>query len=216
MTIYFLSGLGADRRIFGRLQLPEIYRVVHLEWIGPQPRESLRHYALRMAERINTNEPFVLVGVSFGGMLASEIARSLKPAKTLLISSAATYHELPPIYRGMNRLRLDRLVPQSAYKLINRWVHWYFGAYDAGTKALLHDIIRDSDAAFNQWAVRSILRWKNDKRANKVYHIHGTDDRVLPIQYVDEDVQVKGGGHLMVWTHAKQVTAWIIQELEMF
>ncbi|RYY87626.1 MAG: alpha/beta hydrolase, partial [Chitinophagaceae bacterium] len=136
MTLYFLSGLGADRRVFGRLQLPERYRIVHLDWIEPEPRESLEHYALRLSAGINTNGPFALIGLSFGGMLAVEIARVLQPSRTILLSSAATYKELPSLYRTTAVRRLARIAPLWIFKIQHAVLEWLFGAGDRDTRTL--------------------------------------------------------------------------------
>ncbi|RYD69520.1 MAG: hypothetical protein EOP53_27030, partial [Sphingobacteriales bacterium] len=64
MKVYFISGLAADCRVFKRIQLPAGFESVYLDWIPPLPNESLQSYAMRMAESIDTNEPFALVGLS--------------------------------------------------------------------------------------------------------------------------------------------------------
>jgi hypothetical protein len=75
MKAYFISGMAADARVFRHIRLPEGYEPVYLDWIDPVPHESLRSYALRLAERIDKNHPFILLGLSFGGMLGTEIAK---------------------------------------------------------------------------------------------------------------------------------------------
>jgi hypothetical protein len=41
MKVYFISGLGADERVFQRLELPGIEQV-HLGWISPTKKKSLK------------------------------------------------------------------------------------------------------------------------------------------------------------------------------
>ena len=79
MDIYLISGLGADRTIFRNLTFSDATNIHYLDWITPNANESLKSYALRMAETINQSVPFALVGLSFGGMLATEIANVLHP-----------------------------------------------------------------------------------------------------------------------------------------
>src|SRR6266487_4519719 len=98
MKVYFISGLAADKRVFKHIQLPPGFEAVHLDWISPQKDESLANYALRLADNINRNEPFALVGLSFGGMLATEIAKRYHPAATILISSVPVSTQLPGYY----------------------------------------------------------------------------------------------------------------------
>ncbi|RYY39814.1 MAG: alpha/beta hydrolase [Chitinophagaceae bacterium] len=215
MTLYFLSGLGADRRVFGRLQLPGPYRIVHLDWIEPLPRESLEHYALRLSAGINTNEPFALIGLSFGGMLAVEIARVLRPTCLILISSAVTCGELPSSYRTATARRLAGVAPLWLFKIQHAVLEWFFGAGDQDSRTLLRSIFRDSNAAFNKWAVGAILSWRNSSIPHSpLYRIHGDKDRILPIGNMKINHVVKGGGHLAVFSNADVVSPLIVQCLE--
>ena len=95
MKIYAFSGLGTDERIFRQLALD--HELIPVKWINPLPKEKLSSYAQRLGEQIDQSEPFALLGVSFGGMLVSELVKTLNPEKVILISSASTRFELPYI-----------------------------------------------------------------------------------------------------------------------
>ena len=43
-------------------------------------------------------------------------------------------------------------------------------------------------------------------------HIHGSKDRILPVRFVQCDIAIEGGGHLMVLTHSATLNE-IIQHL---
>ena len=64
--------------MFKNIRLPDHCEPVFLEWIDPVKNETLKNYALRLAEGINTNEPFAIIGLSMGGMITSEIARTIQ------------------------------------------------------------------------------------------------------------------------------------------
>lgn len=98
MKIYFLSGLGADESVFKALHLPGVERV-YLNWIEPLPKESMEAYAQRMANRIAEPNP-IIIGLSFGGMMAMEIAKLITVKQLILVSSAKTAKELPPYFRA--------------------------------------------------------------------------------------------------------------------
>ena len=106
MKAYFISGLGADRTVFRNIHLPSTFEPVHLNWIEPQKNESLPSYAFRLAEKIDPSKPFILIGLSFGGMLAVEISRIYKPKQLILISSIRSAQDLPLLYKWAGRLRL--------------------------------------------------------------------------------------------------------------
>jgi pimeloyl-ACP methyl ester carboxylesterase len=118
-TIYIISGLGADRRAFSKLVFPPEISVIHLDWIPPAANESLINYARRLGERIDQTAPYYLIGLSFGGMLATEITRIMNPIHTFLISSIATYKELPWYYRAAGSISLQKAIPVGLLKNSN-------------------------------------------------------------------------------------------------
>ena len=70
MKIYHVSGLGANEKAFSSLQLRSGFELVDLPWLLPESDdESLAHYAERMLSPINLNEKFMLMGLSFGGII---------------------------------------------------------------------------------------------------------------------------------------------------
>jgi len=207
--IYFISGLGADKRIFRKLSLPTVYELIYIDWIVPVKGESLKDYALRLAAVIDISKPFYLVGVSFGGFIAIEIAKSFHPLHTFLISSLTTKQEMPWYYRLAGSLKLLHILPVYQFKSANRLSYKFFGAKTAEHKIMLKQIISDTDTSFLKWALISALNWKNTKVPVHVTHIHGTADQILPIRYTHPDLVINGGGHLMVYAHAEVVSQMI-------
>ncbi len=110
MKIYGISGLGADKRIFDSLNLD--YPLIPVDWIEPTENESLKDYSNRLLKVIDTKSDFALLGVSFGGLVAVEISKVLKPRLTIIISSAETKNELRPIYRGVGKIGLLNKLPK--------------------------------------------------------------------------------------------------------
>lgn len=210
MTLYFISGLGVDRRTFGRLRFPGHLTVRHLDWIEPLAGETLPQYALRLARGIDTTEDFSLVGLSFGGMIATEMAKVLSPRQVVLISSASTAPELPGYFRFPGRLQLHRAVPYTLVKQPTPLTYWLLGAYSPEEKQLVGAILKDTSPRFLRWAVNSILTWRNEERPVNLYHIHGSADKVLPLRLVKADRVIKGAGHLVVFSHADLISRIII------
>lgn len=213
MTVYFISGLGVDKRVFARLQLPADLLIKHLEWIEPLYHESLSQYALRLSEGIDTSKPFIIVGLSFGGMIATEIAKVHRPVHVILLSSMATLDGLPNHYRLLGYLKIHRLIPSQWLKKTNPFVYWLFGIKSNEEKALFKSILNDTDHSFLRWAIQSILSWKNQIRPASIYQVHGAKDKVIPFQNVYADAVIEGAGHFMVFSHARQVTIIIKDKL---
>ena len=74
-NIYCISGLGADEKAFDRLKVNG-YSLHHLKWIPPLANENLSSYARRKLNDIKENNPIIL-GLSFGGMIAIEMAKQI-------------------------------------------------------------------------------------------------------------------------------------------
>lgn len=217
MKVYFIPGLGADKRVFRHIQLPEGFEMVHLEWLPPQKNEALEQYARRMAAGIDMQSRWSVVGLSFGGMLAAEICRQFSPAQTILIASIASHHNLPTYYKYAAPLGLHRFLPVSLFKnasLAKR----IFTTETSEDKSLLRKIISESDPSFIRWALGAILQWRGGIQRSDLhhtlYHIHGTRDNLLPIRYVQPTHPIEGGGHLMVMNRATEINRALQDILE--
>ncbi|WP_069658325.1 alpha/beta hydrolase [Arcticibacter eurypsychrophilus] len=179
MKAYFISGLGCDRRAFQRIVLPSEYEIVHLDWLMPEDNESIEHYSARLAEPIGITEPFVLVGLSFGGMIAVEISKFKKPHKLFLISSIATRSSLPALYKVCGLLHLDKIVPAKWLRYPNIALYWVFGPLTQETKLLFKGILFETDPIFLKWALGVIARWKSTQLPEQLIQIHGRRDRIF-------------------------------------
>lgn len=213
MNVYFISGLGADRQAFERIKLPERFSVYYLDWIKNKKRETLNEYAKRLAASIDTSQPFALVGLSMGGMIASAMSQFLSPVKTILISSVGCADEFPPLFKLARFTQIYRLVPTFLFNQPNIIAYWLFGAQTKNERRIMAYIISTSDAPFVKWSIGAILRWQLQGRPKNLYHIHGDKDKILPIQYTKPDVVVKGGSHFMVWTKGAEVSRHLLQAL---
>lgn len=200
-----LSGLGVDHRVFEHFRF-ENKKVTFLVWIPPLKKESLAAYAKRMAQQIPTDNP-VLIGLSFGGMVAIEIAKIRVVQKVIVIASAKSKREIPPLFRLLGRLKLHRLLSAALLKRGNRLTYWFFGVHTQEDRQLLKTILDDTDPVFLRWAIDAILTWQNAVVPSRVLHIHGDQDRLLPYRFVIADYCVVGGGHFMTVNKASQIEA---------
>jgi hypothetical protein len=210
MNVYLISGLGADKRIFGKLKFAENIVINHVDWIIPKPKESLVSYAHRLSEIIDTSQPFAIIGVSFGGMLAVEIAKLLSPAITIIISSTLKSNHLPQTYQVAGALNLLRFIPAGFLKTSNQLTqNYYFGVKTAEEKKLLNQIIKDTDTHFLKWAIGAILTWKNEIKPERLFHIHGTKDKILYTKKYLPDFLIQDGTHFMVYQNADEISALV-------
>lgn len=207
MNAYFISGLGADKRIFSRINLDQRINIIHLDWIQPTKNESLENYAKRLGLGIDTTKSFAMVGVSFGGMIATELAKVYKPRATIAISSTIESRYLPAYYRFAGKLNLIKIIPASILKASNKLTqNYFFGVNSIEERKLLSRIVEDTDAKFLKWAIGSILGWKNKVTPNNLYHIHGTNDKILYSKTAKPNFVVKNGTHFMVYQNAEEIS----------
>ena len=200
--LFLLSGLGADKRVFDFLDLSD-YSIHHVNWIIPLPKESMAEYATRLLPQITSDKP-VLIGVSFGGMIALEIAKVISVEKVILISSAKSPNAIPSYFKLIPKLRLEKWMRPASLKKPNEIFFWLFGVTSKDHKTLLASIMKDTDELFLTWAIDAVARWGDSTSSNHVIQIHGTKDRILNVQ--NADYLVIGGGHLMVVTQAREVS----------
>ncbi|NBW38191.1 MAG: alpha/beta hydrolase [Cytophagia bacterium] len=199
--VYLISGLGADKRVFDFVDLSG-FRINHIEWIPPLHNESIELYAKRLSEQIKTSKP-IIIGVSFGGMMAVEIAKIIDTEEVVLISSAKSKYDIPLYFRIVGQLGINKILPKSFFKSINPMTYWFFGVKTHQGKDLLKKIINDTDKHFLYWAIDQIVNWRNTTSLSNLTHIHGTDDRILPNRRCD--FKVNNGGHLMIMDQGKEI-----------
>ena len=204
MNVYFISGMGADHRAFSYITLPKGFEAIHIPWIKPDNNEPLAAYALRLAAAINKSEPFILVGLSMGGMMAVEIAKKFPPVCTVLISSIPLSGQLPGYYRVAATLNAGFLFPPSLLKKL-------VGLKKAISPAskLVREMFRDCDEDFFKWAMTAVPGWNNHQVPQPLYHIHGRRDLVLPIRLTRPTQVVGRAGHMLVMSHPAVINAFL-------
>ncbi len=215
--LILLPGFAADNRLL-EPQQRDFPQLIVPRWIPPRKKEPLADYAVRMAEsvKLSRDVPLVLGGVSFGGMLAYEMARHLRPDAVVLIASCRSRRGLRWLYRAGGPLW--PLVPAWAWNAV-KWVGSpttrFSSRMDAGQRALLIGMLKDMDNGFLHWAVWAILGWKPVPLAGvRVHHIHGRRDLVIPARGVEADLWIPDGPHLINVTHPREVNAFIRRALE--
>src|SRR5690349_14123018 len=125
--LYIFSGLGADEKAFQKLNL-DAYQQTHIRWIKPGVNEPIEEYAKRLLEQVITPNP-VLMGLSFGGLMAIEVSKHIDTDKIILISSVKTKKEIPLPYRILGRIGFRKIVPLQSLRRPNFVTNYLFGAH---------------------------------------------------------------------------------------
>lgn len=227
--LILLPGLGADFHLF-LPQLKAFEDSIVPAWIEPTgPREPLRLYAARFTEHLRRegqlDRPFALVGFSFGGQMAMEIARYLLmrrasdghaitiPSAVVLLSSCRSREAITKKFA--RQVRLGGLVPKFLVRPIAKLITPRFAKanrLNQQQSRWLREMSRTLDPAMLQWGGRAAADWTlsaDDARAIEreipILQIHGEDDTTVPDTLREADVTIAGGHHLIQWTSADHV-----------
>ncbi|MBR0192149.1 MAG: alpha/beta hydrolase [Thermoguttaceae bacterium] len=218
MRFVFIPGLGADARVFEEYVKAFPDSVV-LEWLPPTPTENLETYARRLARSVTPSPPCIVVGLSFGGMLAPYIAEELGAEYCVLLASAKSGRDFPRWYcTGRFLFRwcpwfVPMLIILAKFEV--RILNWKDGSkwqsvcdqfVKSSTKQMFHFLRMMLDRAFES-------SHEVPERKTPILQVHGKKDRLIPIKNVQPDVVIPGGGHLFLLTHFDAVLP-ILQDLE--
>lgn len=212
MKVYAIPGLGTNYLIFNDLKIYK-YELVSLNWPPLKKEYTMADYARCFIDQINTSEPFVLLGLSFGGMLAVELGKILKPEKIILISSAKTRNGLSGAIRFLKFLPIHNVIPDKAYRYISYKAKYLLGFLMDYMK-ILSKMGKDLPENYFKYSVGYIINWNNTVIPKNTFLIHGTSDRLIWFNKKQVDYVVKAGSHAMIITKAKEVSKIVNEILE--
>jgi len=202
-SIYCISGLAADHRLFKNL-LVEGYELIPLPWVPFDKGDDMSSYAAKMARQVPDTTP-IIIGLSFGGMLATEMAKHHPAWRIFLVSSAKTSAELSYDSRFLRWLSRKNIIPDRMFITPNFITFYNLGVHTREEKELLSQLIRESDPAFMKWSVNTLVNWKNHTYPQNIIHIHGTNDKVIRSANVLPDYWIEGGSHIMIYNRGAEV-----------
>ncbi|MFC7358542.1 alpha/beta fold hydrolase [Jejudonia soesokkakensis] len=212
--VYFVPGLAAGKEIFRNIKLPEDTFQIHiLEWLLPENKEKMSSYAQRMAAKIHHKNP-VLIGVSFGGVVAQEMSKFLKCDKLIIISSVKKRTELPKRLRIASKTGLYKLVPTRLVLSTDDLTKYAVGPRSKKRLGLYNDYLHVRDKDYLDWAIKNMVCWKRREVLPGISHIHGDSDIVFPLKNIEDCAIIKGGTHVMILNKGKEVSEKIVDIIQ--
>lgn len=204
--VYLFPGTGSDARLFSEIKLPEGFQAVNISYPVPAKKATMADYASVLAAQIDTSQPFVLLGVSIGGMLCTELAEQLQPVKTIIISSAKCRSELPRHYRFQHYIPLNKLFGARAIKLLSPAAQYVVEPDSRRNRATFKAMLHDKKPKFLKRAVNMIINWERTSYSPDIIHIHGQKDHTLPMKNLSPSIIVKNGSHMMTLTRGEEIS----------
>lgn len=204
-TVYLIPGTGADGRLFERLALEGV-DTVHLEYLEPIKKETFDHYINRMAAGIDTTKRYSIIGVSLGGMIASELADRIAPEEVVVIAGAKNQHEIPKLYHLFRHLPLHHIIGGRTMIWSTKQLQPIFEPMSAKDRAIFQNMLEAKSYHFIKSAVRWMINWEKDDFRPDIVHIHGKKDHTLPFKNVAANHVIQEGGHMITYSQAEEVS----------
>ena len=213
--LILLPGMGADARMF-REQMKVFPQLIVPEWIPPLRNETLVQYAHRFADAINPGMPFYLGGASFGGIIAYEMAKHLRPQALFLLACGRSHQHMTGWLKKVRSIaHLTYVLPWDMASLVSELGLSFIGDKMPFTIRVLLKHMHHKETAFMKWSLHAILRWKPSTVIHDfpVHHLHGERDPFFPAKHCGACQIVPGAGHLLTRTHHQVVNQFIAERI---
>lgn len=215
ITIYCFPGQGSDRRLFQALNVARGYSMKVIEYGTPDAGMSMKDFARQLSSQIDTSKPYILMGVSLGGMICAELSEILNPEKTIIISSAKNRGELPMRYRFQRNIPLYKLFSGSVLLAGAKVMQPLVEPDRKHNKETFKSMLSSKDPVYMERTIDMLITWERTENSNNIYHIHGTRDHTLPIGKIKSPTHVvENGSHMMTLTRAEEVSGILNSILE--
>ncbi len=200
--------------MYVNISIPDVDIKV-LEWPLPEKNDTMHSYARKFLPQINTSEPFCLLGVSFGGMLCTELSHIISPEKIFLVSTSKTRKELPWFIRMFKYIPIYKIINERHHRKMAYQGRWIVGFGKAYIPEFLGMVNSMSENYF-QNCINIIVNWKGITLPKNSIHIHGDNDRLLKYKFVKADHTISNGSHAMIVFQAEEINKIIEKELKLF
>lgn len=215
MKIYQISGLGANQEVFRNLRIHPDFEIVYLPWLLPEKNESLSHYAERMMDKINVNEDYILMGLSFGGIILNEMNQLKEADYNILISTIKDRSEMPEYMKLSSATGIHKIVPATFFTSDNGLSYAMFRKIYSARLPDLKEIYEFRNPYYLKWSMDRIVNWNPDYELKNYVHIHGTKDVIFPSSKIKDAEIIENGTHVMVMYKPKSITEIINGKLKL-
>jgi pimeloyl-ACP methyl ester carboxylesterase len=210
--VFLISGMGADERLFRNLDLSG-FEAIPVIWIAPQTHDTLADYAAKLIQQFSIKAGDNVIGVSLGGMMATEIAKQVELKQVILISSIKTPAEAPAYYHFFKAVPIYKLI-SGEFMIRASFLFKPIMGKMAGVHAeLFYSMLKNTSPTFLKWSIGASLNWDNTVVPKNLTHLIGDADKVFNYKRINNAIVIKGGDHMMVFNRAKQINPIIREAL---
>lgn len=213
MTIYAIPGLGTTEKLYVNTKIKGV-EIIVLNWPTPEKNDTMESYARKFLPQINTNIPFCLLGVSFGGMICTELSKIISPIKIFLISSCKSRKELPWFIKTLKYVPIHKVISEKQHRKMaykGRWIIGFGKAYIPEFLGMVNSMTKN----YFKYCINIIVNWENSSLPKNTIHIHGDNDILLWYKFVKPDYTIPKGSHAMVVFQADEINKIIEKELNL-
>jgi pimeloyl-ACP methyl ester carboxylesterase len=177
-----------------------------LPWLDPVGSPNLASYAKVYVQQDLLADTDLIVGFSYGGMLATEIS-TLTQIPYLLISIAQHPKQFNPLLRLLRPMA--RWVPKFLLNQSNFVIEAFFGCTTPQAKSLLRETLKATDPILAQQFLLHLAQWQGTD-TQPMLQIHGQKDRL--IRPHPSCTFLIEGGHFAVFEQGKQISQILAQQ----
>jgi pimeloyl-ACP methyl ester carboxylesterase len=209
MTVCLFPGMGLNAHYFAQLDFPWFCRVIHIELLEPYCEENILAYGTRLIRTVPTDLPVILVGMSFGGVVAQEVAELVSPEAVFILSSIESAGDLPWFIKGAYRHRHSRVIP---FEIVSKVV---IKGRKLFRKRYGHMYTEETlTPRFLSWSLNVIGAWRSPSITSYAVRIHGTGDRLLPCRNQAVHFPIHNAGHLIAAEKPGEVNNILHREIQ--
>ncbi|MBC7694372.1 MAG: hypothetical protein H7141_02890 [Burkholderiales bacterium] len=212
MVIYAIPGLGTTEKLYENVAVKNV-KIIVLKWPLPEKEDTMQSYARKFLPQINTTQPFCLMGVSFGGMLCTELSEIISPKKIFLISTSKQRNELPWFIRFFKSVPVHKIISEKQHRKMAYEGRWFIGFGKAYIPQYL-GMINSMQANYFKNCINIIVNWDRKIFPENYVHIHGDADKLLQYKYVKADYAIHNGSHAMIVFQAGEICQIIEKEIQ--
>ena len=134
--------------------------------------------------------------------------------KLIIVSSVKTHNEYPKVFKIARDYNLNRALPFGMFDGLIKFsiklnINKLYKRIDLAERYLT-----ERNEQYLQWSVNALLNWKQTKFRTDLIHIHGTKDKIFPIENISNCIEIKGGRHEMIILRAKWFNENLISLIE--